>query len=119
LNRARHPFVVAGLYIIFGRFFVDARLRSRNFYGLTNERVIIVSGWGGNKVTSVSLRTANNISFHQGRNGSGTILFFSEPLALHYSNQAWPGMPQLPMLDGIDQAHTVYDLINRTQTAVH
>jgi hypothetical protein len=112
------PFVLAGLYIIFGRFFVDARLRSQTFYGLTNERVIIVSGWGGKKVTSVSLRTANNISFHEGRNGSGTILFFAEPMAMHYSNQAWPGMPQLPMLDGIDQARTVYDLINGAQAGV-
>src|SRR6186713_2604653 len=28
------PFVLAGLYLIVGRFFVDARLRSRTYYGL-------------------------------------------------------------------------------------
>jgi hypothetical protein len=39
------PFVLVGLYIIFGRFIVDARQRSSTFYGVTSERVLIVSHW--------------------------------------------------------------------------
>ena len=38
------PFVLVGLYMIVGRFFYEAMLRSRTYYGLTNERVIIISG---------------------------------------------------------------------------
>jgi hypothetical protein len=38
------PFLLAGCYFVFGRFIADARQRAKTSYGLTNERVIIVSG---------------------------------------------------------------------------
>ena len=48
------PFVLIGLYMVFGRFFVDALQRAKTFYGVTNERVIIVSGLFGRKVKSLN-----------------------------------------------------------------
>lgn len=38
------PFVAAGLHFVFGRFFVEARQRESTSYGVTGQRVIIVSG---------------------------------------------------------------------------
>ena len=35
------PFVAVGLYFVVGRFFVDAWIRGRTLYAVTNERVII------------------------------------------------------------------------------
>ena len=51
------PFVLVGLYFIVGRFVVDARQREKTCYGVTNERVIIVSGIFSRKVKTLSLRT--------------------------------------------------------------
>ena len=38
------PFVVFGLYLIVGRFVVDARRREKSYYGLSTERIIIYYG---------------------------------------------------------------------------
>jgi hypothetical protein len=37
-------FVLMGGYIIFGRFIYDAIARARTYYGVTDERVVVVSG---------------------------------------------------------------------------
>jgi hypothetical protein len=38
------PFILVGSHLIFGRFLVDAKQRAKTTYGLTGERVVIVSG---------------------------------------------------------------------------
>ena len=47
------PFVVAGQYLIWGRFFYDAWLKRRTYYALTNRRVIVVqNGWSRRMASS-------------------------------------------------------------------
>ena len=48
------PFVLVGLYIMFGRFVVDARMRARAAYGLTDRRIIMFPDWfpGPSRVSS-------------------------------------------------------------------
>src|SRR6185437_8193931 len=50
------PFVLAGLYLIVGRFFVDAGIRAKTFYGLTNHRAIIISGLFSRTINALALR---------------------------------------------------------------
>ena len=47
------PFVLVGLYVMVGRFFVDARQRSRTFYGVTDRRILIVTGVSSRNVKSL------------------------------------------------------------------
>src|SRR5574341_1461370 len=47
------PFVLVGLYFIGGRFFVDGWQRDKTYYGVTNERIIIVSGLLNRKVKTL------------------------------------------------------------------
>lgn len=40
------PFLVLGQYLVWGRFFVDAWLKRRTYYAITNQRAIILQeGW--------------------------------------------------------------------------
>src|SRR4029079_14744189 len=86
------PFVVMGLYIIFGRFFVDAWSRERTVYGITSERMIIISGLFSQQTKSLQLRTLSEISLTERSDGSGTITFGP----VHFMNSffpagSWPG----------------------------
>lgn len=47
------PFVLVGLYFIFGRFFVDANQRAGTAYGFTDRRVVISSGLFSRSVKSL------------------------------------------------------------------
>ena len=69
------PFVVIGLYLMFGRFWFDAAQRARTFYALTDRRIIIVSGVFSHSTRSLNLRTLSDITLTKKQNGSGTISF--------------------------------------------
>lgn len=48
------PFVAIGLYMIFGRFIHDAYTRKNTYYGITNQRVILIEP-----------KKVNSLPFHQ------------------------------------------------------
>ena len=112
------PFVCVGLYVIFGRFFVDAAMRARTTYGVTNERIVILSGLLSPETKSLSLRTLGDVSLSERGDRSGTITFGSGPaFAIFYPGGAWPGsrrnMP--PAFEMIEHAKEVYDIVRQAQ----
>lgn len=111
-------FVLVGLYLIVGRFIVDAMRRKRTYYALTSERVIVVSGLLRRSVRTLSLKALSDISVSVNSSGSGTITLGPGPrLIPWYLGFAWPGMERyMPAtLEGIDNAKWVYDLIRKAQ----
>ena len=111
------PFVLVGLYMIFGRFFVDARRRGRTFYGVTDKRVIIVSGALSRKVKSMNLRTLSDLLLSERGDGSGTITFGARhPMDWWLGGTTWPGMPEMsPAFELIADARGVYEVIRDAQ----
>ncbi len=112
------PFVLMGLYMIAGRFFVDAKQREKTYYALTNERVIILSGLFGRNVRMLSLKTLSDINISVKNDSSGTITFGpSHPMASWYSGFAWPGTGKYtaPAFEMIDNAKQVYELLRKAQ----
>jgi hypothetical protein len=69
------PFCVVGAYMIFGRFFADARIRARTLYGLTPSRVVIVSGLFSSQIRSIPLGQLGELTVTEGRGGRGTLTF--------------------------------------------
>ena len=115
------PFVLVGLYIVFGRFFVDSAQRAKTVYGITDQRAIIRSGIFSRTTKSLQLRTLSDITLSERSDGRGTITL--GPTAGVYSwfqGTSWPGMGRhvSPSLDTIRDAKDVYDILRRAQSAV-
>ena len=77
------PFLVIGLYLIAGRFFHDARIRKKLFYGVTDQRVLVLRG---HKITSLDIHRLPRLELSEHRDGTGTLAFEEG------SNMAWGGM---------------------------
>ena len=106
------PFVLVGLYITIGRFFVDAKKRANTIYGITHDRIIIKSGIFSQDIKSLNIRTLSDITINQKADNSGTITL--GPTDFRYSMMQgieWPGNKQAPRLEFIDDVKNVYDKI--------
>lgn len=105
------PFLLAGVYITVGRFWVDARRRARTTYAVTSDRIIITSG-AFTTSKSLNLRSLSDVTLQEHSDGTGTITFgpvppFSamrrgQPVPLPLPNEEsvaswpsgfWPSMP--------------------------
>jgi hypothetical protein len=113
------PFVLVGLYIMVGRFWVDARQRAATFYGVTSERVVIVSGVFARGVKSLGIDTLTDVSLTERVGGGGTITFGSVPFGYGlYAGTGWPfGQAAVPNFDLSDGARGVYEIIRGSQQA--
>ncbi len=115
------PFVAVGIYMVVGRFFVEARQRSSTFYAVTPERVLIISGLFSREVKSLSLKTITDLSLSQGKNDQGSITFGPQnPFASMFGGiPAWPGVSQQqgPRFDLVPDAKHVYEIIRSAQRA--
>lgn len=114
------PFVLIGVYVTVGRFFLDAWLRSKTYYGLTNDRVVIVSGLWARKVNSLSLRTLTDVSLVESATAVGSISFGrSSMFNSMFAGVPWPGAEQYigPRFDLIEDAKRTFQKIREAQKA--
>jgi len=112
------PFVIVGLYVIVGRFFVDAYQRARTFYAVTSERAIIVSTYFGQRVTSLNLNLLPDVSLTERRDGAGTITFGTPPPSPpRTAGNSLPATGQYtaPVFELPSDARAVYEIIRAAQ----
>jgi hypothetical protein len=105
------PFVAIGLYFVAGRFFVDALIRQKTQYALTNQRVILASGLLHPQVKSLELRNLGEISLTISSGERGTIAFG----APQPGTMPWHGNDRRPKFEMIERARAVHDLIRNAQ----
>jgi hypothetical protein len=68
-------FIAIGLYVLVGRIFVDAGVRRNTYYGVTDRRILIITGFFGNRFLSIPLESAEEVNVIRRPDGSGTIRF--------------------------------------------
>jgi hypothetical protein len=107
-------FVLAGLYLVVGRFFFDAWIRGRTYYALTNERVLILRAGPFGQFTALSLDRLPDASLTERGNGVGTVRFGQSGL-WGASNRSWaiwtPSLDPTPQFIAIDDARNVFNQI--------
>ena len=81
------PFVVIGLYLIFGRFIYKANRKRRTIYAVSNKRVMtIVRGRIGETTDAMYLRSIPNISTTAVSDGRGSVEFGQSSGSGRYGN---------------------------------
>ena len=118
LTPAGIPFVLVGVYMLVGRFFVDWYQRTRTYYGVTDQRVLILDGVFNRQVKSLALATLVEISLKERSDRSGSITFGpGTSTSSWFGRTSWSGMNnrQAPSFDMIEGARKVYALIRDAQ----
>ena len=109
------PFALFAMYLMFGRFWVDAYLRQRTRYALTDKRIIISGGLFSEQFTSVNLCMVTQISLKIEQSGKGTITF--GPISTNWQFRGIPINRMSPTFESIRNARQVYSRILEAQQA--
>jgi hypothetical protein len=111
------PFILIGLYLLAGRFFVDAFMRKNTKYGITENRLLIRSGMFAKELQSYEIASLTNILFKEQSDGSGTISF-GVPLqnnVIMTGRNSWSGIKLPAAFEMISDVKEVYSLIRDQQ----
>jgi hypothetical protein len=109
-------FVCIGLYFVFGRFLVDAWVRSGTRYALTDRRILILRTGPFANFTALALSQTSGAQLSERPGGRGTIRF--GPGMSMWNNRSlsiWmPSTDPTPQFLAIEDARRVFDMIQRS-----
>jgi hypothetical protein len=110
------PFVLIALYLVAGRFLLDAWIRSGMFYALTDKRILISRSGPFAKFTAMSLDRLPEATISNNAGGRGTIRF-GDPAPIwgrRNSFASWtPSLDPTPQFIAIEDARSVFDQVQR------
>jgi hypothetical protein len=107
------PFLFGGLYLVVGRFLVDAWARRGITYALTNRRILILRGAPFAKLTALTFDRVPSVNLIERGGGRGTIRFgLDQPVLFNRGYSVWsPAFDPTPQFIAIEDARTVFDHI--------
>lgn len=108
------PFVVAGIYLLAGSFFWDSWRRRTIYYGLADDRAIIVQKSWPASSRSVDLAGVAELNLTESQNGRGTITFGPTPSVALINHPTYTNAS--PAYDEIEDARSVYERILRARS---
>ena len=111
------PFVCVGIYLVVGRFFWDAFVRGRTYYGLSNQRAIIVADLWINQVKSLPLTTLAGSTLSTRADGTGTVML-GAPMGssgLIFGGRGSSRRYAPPAFEMIPDANRVYSMLRDAQ----
>ncbi|HYF03168.1 MAG TPA: PH domain-containing protein [Patescibacteria group bacterium] len=108
------PFIIAAIYVTFGRFFFDAYVRRNTHYAITENRILIHQKLFKTKLEAIPLKNLQKIILSRSSKGRGTItLGQSDLLDTFFEGMYWPNLKHAPKLELIEDAKNVYNIIHK------
>jgi hypothetical protein len=115
-------FLSFGLYVAVGRYVQQAIRLRKTYYGLTDKRIIIISGGRTERSRSLPLRDVGDIEVDEWPDGSGTIVFGNlddtiyEAWGEQITKSVMPWMNTVipPRLEHIQNVREVAEMIRNT-----
>lgn len=114
------PFVLIGLYMLVGRFFIARREAQRTWYAITTERVLIQSGAFRPRLTELDLTNLPPIELTGGRRGTGTITLgntgpYGRMFGPAWFGGLWMGMRMGQAMIGVRDAERVFGILSEAR----
>jgi hypothetical protein len=108
------PFILMGLFALVGRFPVDAYIRGRTRYAVTDQRILISRSPPFGSLTSLSLARLPELRLVEHRSARGTIHFGAEAPLSNRNFGVWlPSLDPTPRFIGIDNAAELFSKIEQ------
>lgn len=111
------PFVLIGLYMIFGRFLHKKWKKQRTYYAVTDKRVLVLTKTLGSTIQAKSINNIETITKSVGHDGNGSLIFGDTPNLSAFNNFSMDFMQfnqsNAPAFFDIKDANSVYELVNR------
>jgi hypothetical protein len=113
------PFVLIGVYLIAGRFVVDAWIRGRTRYAVTNQRILIARSAPFSNFISLNLKRLPDVELQEDAIGRGTLRFGPAIPFWGYRGfggfAIWtPALDPTPQFIAIDNAQSVFNQIQNS-----
>lgn len=114
------PFILIGVYLLFGRYIADAISRKNTVYALTNKRIIIKSGIFTKVYKSVFLDSLPSLSYNEKSDGSGDISFGNSIADFKKSIDSNKGGNNIPVtkIEFIPNVRSVQNKITDAKTSL-
>lgn len=115
------PFVLMGLYLVFGRFVYKSYRKKHTYYVVTNKRVFVLTDGANKKIVAAFIDQIPTITKSIGGDGVGTLRFGNaSPMDSVYGNSGLEFLTRtytvvVPTFYDVAGADTVYQLINHTR----
>ncbi len=111
------PFVLIGFYLLFGRFFVEKKMREKTFYALTSKRLISISGLRNRNVQSTNLENLPDMNMIVNKDGSGSLTFgnsfpgssyhHARPAGMTYQQRFRQGTFSIDMIENVEEVYRI------------
>jgi hypothetical protein len=107
------PFVLIGLYLVVGRFLLDAWIRRGMSYAVTDKRVLILRSGPFGKFSAIRLDQLQDANLSERPDGRGAIRFGA--VAPYWTGRGFsywtPSLDPTPQFIAIEDARKVFDHI--------